>query len=281
MTAPDEQFDALGFAWDWDAVSNSLPDAPSGRQSFDEATPRYVHNITAATGNPITLPEIQILQSGMTVGGRRLQDHNEVVDLLSAFRYVKVRNMRKDGSSFAFALDKRTVSMIHECVMRHEDPDAGKFRGEGGSGTSVSFHPGDAYCPTPADDGGDLLRQEFDRAQTFLNSLDEPVEKALAYYALGVRNQFFLDGNKRAALVMANGLLIQARHPAITIDPSEIAGLNEVIDEFLYVGDATPLMSALYTHIDSSSSGQVKAPGDMRKIRGAQRLLATEGIITS
>lgn len=278
MTTSDEQFEALGFTWDWDTVAESLPEAPAGGQSFDEATPRYVQNITAATGNPITVPEVQILHSGMTIGGRRLQDHNEVVDLLSAFRYVKVRNLRNSGSSYAFALDKKTVCKIHECIMRHEDFDPGQFRGEGDSGTRVSFNTGDAYCPTPADDGGELLRQEFDRAQAFINSLDEPLERAFAYYALAVRNCFFLDGNKRAALVMTNGLLIQAGQPAITVEPSRLSDLNEVIDEFWYVGDATPVMSALAAHSDRASSGSVVALRDARKIRGAQKLLAKEGL---
>ncbi|MFJ5693311.1 Fic family protein [Arthrobacter sp. NPDC093125] len=277
MTSPDQQFDALGFTWDWGSVSDSLPGAPSGRESFEEATPRYVQNISAATGNPITLPEIQILHSGMSVGGRRLQDHNLIVDLLKAFRYVRLKAMRAADSSISFKLDKETVCKIHELAMAHSDDEPGKFRGEGAVSWGVpGFFRG--YCPTPDDDGGDELRLEFKIAQEFLNSLTDPTERALAYYCLGVRNCFFLDGNKRTALLVMNGLLIQHRKPSVTISPSDLPALNETIDQFLYSSDATPLMLAMCAQVDPFSSGYVKSTEDRRAIIRAQRLLKREGV---
>lgn len=229
---------------------------------MDEATAEYVHIISTATGNPITLPEIQILRSGMTVGGRRLPDHNEVVDLLSAFHYLRVRTMRSVESRIAFNLDRQTLCKIHELALRHKDDDPGKFRGEGTSGIVQTFNFGSAYRATPSDDGGEELRKEA--ATEFLKAIIDPTEMALAYYCLGVRNRFFLDGNKRTALLTANGLLTQARRPAITVEPAQLTSLNEVIDEFRYLGDATAVMSALCEHIDPLSSGRATAPRDMR-----------------
>ncbi|CAI3793998.1 Fic family protein [Pseudarthrobacter sp. MM222] len=278
MSTHEEQFGALGFTWDWDPAWGSVPEAGNGRlYSFEEATPRYVHNITAANGNPITLPEIHIMQSAMTVGGRRLEDHEEVVNLLKAFGYVRRRSDRDPKGTQAFTVDRKIVSIIHEIALRHEDADPGKFRGEGHSGVTMTFQVGSAFCPTQSDDGGEELRQEFAVAREFLNAMVDPIEKALAYYCLGVRNRFFLDGNKRAALLTANGLLLQAGRAVVTVEPSGLTALNEIIREFLYEGDATPVMAALAAHIDTESSGKGRTLQKQRAARRAKALLAREG----
>lgn len=278
MSTHEEQFKALGFTWDWDRAWELVPEDGNGRlQSFHEATPRYAHNISAANGNPITLPEIQIMQSGMTVGGRRLEDHEEVVDLLKAFNYVQRRTGRDSESTHAFTVDRKIVSTIHEIALLHEDTDPGKFRGEGDSGVSLTFNVGSAFCPTQSDDGGEELRQEFAAAREFLNATIDPTERALAYYCLGVRNRFFLDGNKRAALLTANGLLLQAGRAVVTVQPSELTGLNEIIREFLYEGNATPVMAALTAHIDTESSGKGRTFKKQLAVRRARALLAQEG----
>lgn len=155
-------------------------------------------------------------------------------------------------SKIAFTLDKKQYEKFTSSTLGHSDDEAGKFRGDGKLGTSYSFKFRGGYCPTPNDDGGEELRQEFEAAQKFLNAIRDPTETALAYYCMGVRNQFLPDGNKRAALVTANGLLVQGRRPAIIVHPSQLTSLNKVIDEFHYFGDATAVMSALCAHIETS-----------------------------
>jgi hypothetical protein len=78
--------------------------------------------------------------------------------------------------------------------------------------------------------------------------LDNPVERALAYYCLGVRNYFFRHANKRAALLMTNALLLSAGCDAISVRPSQLQELNDAIDAFLHTGDATAVMFRLLSY---------------------------------
>lgn len=203
-------------------------------------------------GNPLTIPEVQIIQSRTTVGGRKLLDHDEVVALLSAFglvAHLTKPHTLPGKTRDAQRISKRLACRIQGALARHEDSDPGTFRGEGFSGEIRTYNWVGKYCPTSDEDGGQALNEEFRAAEDYLNSLDNPVERGLAYYCLGLRNYFFREGNKRAALLTMNAVLLASGYPAITVKPSQLDDLNAVIDTFLHTGDATPVMAALLTFI--------------------------------
>jgi hypothetical protein len=144
----DVRVEALGFGWcsdqlDWPSPAKRFSTRSAVHHQFTENTPQYVHNITSALGNPLTVPEVQILQSRTTVGGRKLADHDEVVALLSAFGLVAYKTRPSRGPETprtSLLVTKALACRIQGALARHEDMDAGGFRGEGASGeTYISF----------------------------------------------------------------------------------------------------------------------------------------------
>ncbi|WP_160664983.1 Fic family protein [Pseudarthrobacter sp. ATCC 49987] len=63
----------------------------------------------------------------------------------------------------------------------------------------------------------DTLRAGYDRGLACLSAIEDPVERAVAYFCFGTRRQFYFDGNKRTSRLMMNGILMSSGHDAISI----------------------------------------------------------------
>jgi hypothetical protein len=118
----------LGFGWDPAVLPTDVPTHSVERAVFrlHKSLPEYVWDAAALEGNPLTLPEVQTLMDGVTVGGRRLSDERQVVNLVDSSKEL-IRLVKAEE----FRLDKPTSDHLHEIIARDEHFDAGRFRGEG------------------------------------------------------------------------------------------------------------------------------------------------------
>ena len=88
--------------------------------------PEYVWDAGVLEGNPFTFPEVQTLLEGVTVGGRRLSDQEQILNLAESSKYLM--DLVKQGE---FKLDKSVFCSLHALVARNEALEWGHFRGEG------------------------------------------------------------------------------------------------------------------------------------------------------
>ena len=51
---------------------------------FQHTLPEYVRDAAVLEGNPFTYPEVQTLLDGITVGGRKTSDEQQVLNLAEA-----------------------------------------------------------------------------------------------------------------------------------------------------------------------------------------------------
>ena len=117
-------FDKLGFRWDRSAVPADVP------ASVDRAIFLYkqmlaqfvVFDATSLEGNPFTFPEVKTLLDGVTVGGHKLTDEHQVLNLAAAAR--DLFTLVKAGS---FRLGKGTFDRLHALVAREEPLEWGVF----------------------------------------------------------------------------------------------------------------------------------------------------------
>jgi prophage maintenance system killer protein len=65
------------------------------------------------------------------------------------------------------------------------------------------------------------------------------------YAASAIRHQFYFDGNKRTAKLMASGELLAHGYDAISIPYSRLHEQNLSLDELFRTDDATALMMLL------------------------------------
>ena len=160
-----ELFDTLGFRWDRSAVPSIVPTHSIERVAFrfHRMLPEFVWDASVLEGNPFTFPEVKTLLDGVTVGGRKIFDQEQVLNLAeSSKRLLALVKDRK------FMLTKSTFTELHGIVARHEALEWGTFRGEG---AELNYTPDvvlgghGRYTPLPTLPGAPELNRIFQQAQ--------------------------------------------------------------------------------------------------------------------
>lgn len=233
---------ATGIHWDSGALALDLltrhsPDRALAR--LRNALPSFVWDAAALEGNPYTLPEVQTLLEGTTVGGHPVEDERQVLALRDGFALLDV--LVRDRQ---YTLDKRTSDRLHAVVAEHEAIESGHFRGEGqvGGGGLVSLGELGSYRASDPGADGNTLLDEHRRLMAYISTLSDPREQALAYFCAAARRQFYFDGNKRTARLMMNGHLMAHGYDAISVSAVRRIEFNEHLITLFDTGDATALM---------------------------------------
>ncbi|WP_234053632.1 MULTISPECIES: Fic family protein [unclassified Xanthobacter] len=238
-------FEALGFSWDREAIPN-IPTFSTDRVlfRFRRMLPEFVWDAAVLEGNPFTFPEVKTVLDGITVGGRKLSDQDQIVNLAeSAKRLV---DMVRTG---AFRLNKATFVELHALVARDEALEWGHFRGEGQEHhftPAVALGEAGRFLPRPTVPGAPELNAAFASGVEALQAeVANPFERGLAFSLFGAREQFFFDGNKRTSRLMMNGVLMTAGMDALSIPAARAQEFNEKMVRF-YVGrNADEMMTFL------------------------------------
>ncbi len=237
-------FEQLGFQWDRASVPREIPRASLERVvfRFRRMLPEYVWDAGVLEGNPFTFPEVKTLLEGVTVGGRKLSDQEQILNLAESSKYLIELVKHRE-----FKLEKSTFCSLHERVARNEALEWGHFRGEG---PETQFTPDVAlgargrFTPLATEHGAARLNQVFANG---LRSLEEnvsnPFERATAFFLFGSLQQFFFDGNKRTSRFMMNGLLMSEGIDAVSIPAVRAAEFNSRMVDFYISRDATEMMA--------------------------------------
>jgi len=221
-----------------------LSSVERSRHRFRAHLPELIWNTAALEGNNFTLPEVKTLLEGVTVGGKKLEDAEQIIALSEA--YSRLDEMVGTGR---FSLSKEVSDELHYLVARHEAIEAGSFRGEGkvqGGGT-VRLASGGVVPGTEHGEGGALLRKHFTNLVDYLKTVSDPRRRALIYFASAVRRQFYFDGNKRTARLMMTGELMSGGYDIVSVPYSRKLELNNALDVLFDLNDATELLRFLST----------------------------------
>lgn len=240
--AARDQFENFGFVWDTDAVQWDLMEpmpVPRALARFNGRLVEHVWAAAALEGNPYTLPEVQTLLEGVTVGGHKLEDEKQILALSESTKLL--HDLVRDDR---FSAAKDTSDHLHGIVAPHEAIEAGHFRGEGQvrGGGLVGLGEYGSYQATGCEDGGAGLRAEYQRGLDHIESLQNPAERAVAYFCMGARRQFYFDGNKRTSRLMMNGILLSSGRDAISIPFSRRLEFNQHLITLYLDAEATGLM---------------------------------------
>jgi hypothetical protein len=234
-----------GFSWDSSAIDISRihqVGTDKARARFRSSLPDLIWNAAALEGNNFTLPEVRTLLDGVTVGGKSLEDAEQILALSEG--YSMVDELVRDGE---YTLSKQISDQLHGLVARHEAIESGHFRGEGAvsGGGHVRLSNGGLYSPTEPNEGGANLIEEMDALLEYLESVEDPRERALAYFAAATRRQFYFDGNKRSARLMMTGELLSHGYDAVDVPFARKLEFNVALDTLFAEADGTRLMAFL------------------------------------
>jgi Fic family protein len=214
------------------------------RHRFRAHLPELIWNTAALEGNNFTLPEVKTLLEGVTVGGKKLEDEQQIIALSEA--HNRLDEMVGTGQ---FSLSKDLSDQLHGLVARHEAIESGSFRGEGivqGGGT-VQLASGGVVPGTEHGAGGVLLQEHFANLVDYLSTLGDVRHRALVYFASATRRQFYFDGNKRTARLMMTGELMSSGYDLVSVPYSRRLEFNNALDVLFDRDDATELLRFLST----------------------------------
>jgi len=239
-----ELFEPLGFRWNRDCIPRELPRASLERVvfRFRRMLPEYVWDAGVLEGNPFTFPEVKTLLEGVTVGGRKLSDQEQILNLGESSHYLL--DLVSHGK---FVFGKSTFCALNALVARNEALEWGHFRGEG---IETHFTPdvalGEAgrFTPLATEPGAGRLNEVFAAGVRSLeHSVSNPFERATAFFLFGALRQFFFDGNKRTSRFMMNGILMSEGIDAVSIPAVRAAEFNSRMVQFYTSLDATEMMA--------------------------------------
>jgi hypothetical protein len=237
-----ELFKKLGFKWDREIIPQVVPTHSVERACFrfHKMLPEFVWDASVLEGNPFTFVEVKTLLDGVTVGGRKISDQEQVLNLAESSKYLLSLVKNKE-----FQADKKVFTKINSLVARNESLEWGGFRGEG---KETNYHPRvalgehDPYKPLPTVKGAFLLNKTFSDGIAELEKINSPFERSIAFFLFGALQQFFFDGNKRTSRFIMNGILMSNGIDAISIPASRAQEFNQNMVEFYLDKDATKMM---------------------------------------
>jgi hypothetical protein len=239
------RFEDTGVTWDFFDADKIRPSSVErSRHRFRAQLPELIWNTAALEGNNFTLPEVKTLLEGVTVGGKKLEDEQQIIALSEAYNLLD--EMVGAGQ---FSLSKAVSDQLHQLVARHEAIEAGSFRGEGraqGGGT-VQLASGGVVLGTEHGEGGVLLQEHFAHLVDYLSTFNDARQRALIYFASATRRQFYFDGNKRTARLMMTGELMSSGYDLVSVPYSRRLEYNNALDILFDRNDATELLRFLTT----------------------------------
>ncbi|WP_339674229.1 Fic family protein [Dasania marina] len=179
--------------------------------------PALVTDAVQLEGLAFTLPEVQTIIDGVTVGGHKISDQQIVINQAQAWK-----KLLSDSEQGQFEVSKEYAASLHAVAAFQEALTWGEFRS---SQVTIS---GVKYTPPPVGD----LDESWQSTMKICTSETKVFESAVGLYGDMARAQFFFDVNKRTARMMMAGVLLENGLPIFNVKHLHQNEFNTAMIEF-------------------------------------------------
>ena len=171
---------------------------------------KWTYNSTGIEGNSYTLNQTRILLAeGITIGGKRLVEHLEIIGHSEAIEYLE------DIIENNVELTEREIKNIHSLVTKDiENVNSGAYR------NNAVYISGSKHIPPQPY----LVSEKMEELMLWYNNESKnihPIETAAILHGEFVSIHPFIDGNGRTARLLLNFELMKNNYPAIIIEIEE------------------------------------------------------------
>lgn len=205
-------------------------------QKYYDVELTYTSN--AIEGNTLTLRETaEVIEHGITVGGKQLKEHLEAVD-----HYEAVLWMRELAAQAA-PIGESTVRELHRRIVARSEPDiAGIYSPHRRriAGSPVIF-PNPLKVPDLMQDFGAWLEQ----------APATPAAAFEAHFRLTAIHPFS-DGNGRTARLLMNLMLIRTGYVPIAVRPEDRKHYLDTLEYGSLAEDRRPFQTFLHERLDAT-----------------------------
>ncbi|WP_027390124.1 Fic family protein [Chrysiogenes arsenatis] len=186
---------------------------------------QWTYHSNAIEGNTLTLKETKVALEGITIGGKTLREHFEVVNHRDAILMVEELVSHKQP------LNEWTLKSLHQLVLKNIDNEnAGQYRKINVLISGATHRPPDAmHVPQAMED---FLSWSNQQAMVL-----HPVERAARVHGEFVKIHPFTDGNGRTARLLMNLELMKAGFPAALVLVEQRLEYYEALDKAHCTGD--------------------------------------------
>ncbi len=216
-----------------------LPSA-AVRRLNEQLTIEWIYNSNAIEGSALTLRETQlILEQGITIGGKSLREHFEVINHREAIRLVESLAAKQEPVT-AFH-----VRQLHALVLaKIDDENAGQYRNVPVRIVGATHEPPPAWdIPTQMNDWAAWVQAQEGGMETVALA-------AMAHHKL-VAIHPFIDGNGRTARLIMNLILMRAGYPPAIIARANRRQYYRVLAQ-ADSGKAAPLVNLVGRAVERS-----------------------------
>ena len=186
----------------------------------------WTYNSNGIEGNTLTLRETQVVLEGITVGGKSLKEHLEVINHEKAILFLD--DLVKDRDP----MTEWNIKNIHQLVLKEiDDENAGKYRDENVRIMGAKNIPPD-YLIIPE------LMEKLIISYKDWNKY-HPIIKAALMHGELVKIHPFVDGNGRVSRLVMNLSLMNSGYVPAIIKKANRLEYYEALDKAHTTGDYT------------------------------------------
>ena len=164
----------------------------------------WTYNSNGIEGNTLTLRETQVVLEGITVGGKTLKEHLEVINHEQAILFLD--DLVKDKEP----ISEWNIKNIHQLVLKKiDDNNAGKYRNENVTIKGATHVPPDYLIVPELMEKLILNYENWDRYH--------PIIKAALLHGELVKIHPFVDGNGRTSRLVMNLSLMNSGYLPVIV----------------------------------------------------------------
>ncbi|HDN25950.1 MAG TPA: Fic family protein, partial [Thioploca sp.] len=184
----------------------------------EELVLRWTYHSNAIEGNTLTLKETKVALEGITVGGKTLREHFEVINHRDAILFLDTLVRKSE------VLSEWQIKNIHQLILKNiDDENAGRYRTINVTIAGAQHLPPDfLHVPSQMT----ALMHEY-QAEA---SKRHPVEQAARLHCDLVKIHPFTDGNGRTARLLMNLELMKSGFPAAILPVERRLAYYETLD---------------------------------------------------
>lgn len=200
----------------------------------------WTYNSNAIEGNTLTISETKVVLEGITIGGKLLREHLEVINHKDAILFIE--ELVQENK----ALTEWNIKNLHHLVLKNIDDEyAGKYRTENVIISGAKHRPPEHYF---VNEQMEQLISQYNGAWKNLH----PIEKAALLHGEFVKIHPFIDGNGRTARLLMNFALMQSGYPPTIIKVEMRPQYYDALDLAHITGDYSKFINLVAQSVEES-----------------------------
>ncbi|PID23534.1 Fic family protein [Sporosarcina sp. P7] len=200
----------------------------------------WTYNSNAIEGNTLTMNETKVVLEGITIGGKTLREHLEVVNHRDAITYVEEFVQMKE------TLSEEEIKKLHRLVLKGiHDEYAGVYRQEQAFIAGATHRPPAHY----------LIQEKMDQMMNWYRNEDvdlHPVERGAMLHAIFVGIHPFIDGNGRTSRLLLNLELMKEGFPPVVIKVENRLAYYDALDKAHTTEDYNDFIALVEHEVEDS-----------------------------